>query len=105
MPDVHGTILMNLTMQDGRPRWKLAPLDNLPANAEILIIKTGALGDVLRTTTLLHPLKQKYPLARITWITAAAAVPLLAATNSLTNWWRWSRSRNSKRFSIVGLMP
>ncbi len=35
---------------------------------KILIIKLGALGDVLRTTPLLTALRMKYPQARITWI-------------------------------------
>jgi len=43
-----------------------------------LIIKTGALGDVLRTTTLLHPLRRQFPQAHITWLTAKGAMPLLA---------------------------
>lgn len=43
----------------------------------ILIIKTGAMGDVLRTTTLLAPLLRHYQGAEITWVTDASAVPLL----------------------------
>jgi heptosyltransferase-2 len=35
----------------------------------ILIIKLGAIGDVIRTTPLLHKLKELYPGAEITWIT------------------------------------
>ncbi len=35
----------------------------------ILIIKLGALGDVIRTTPLLHKLKELYPACEITWIT------------------------------------
>lgn len=35
----------------------------------ILIIKLGAIGDVIRTTPLLHRLKQEYPDARIWWLT------------------------------------
>jgi heptosyltransferase-2 len=35
---------------------------------KILIIKLGALGDVLRTTPLLTALRAKYPQAHITWI-------------------------------------
>ena len=35
---------------------------------EVLIIKLGALGDVLRTTPLLSGLRKKYPAAKITWI-------------------------------------
>jgi ADP-heptose:LPS heptosyltransferase len=35
----------------------------------ILIIKLGAIGDVIRTTPLLHPLKKQYPHAKIFWVT------------------------------------
>lgn len=35
----------------------------------ILIIKLGAIGDVLRTTCILHGLKEKYPRSEISWIT------------------------------------
>jgi heptosyltransferase-2 len=45
----------------------------------ILIIKTGAMGDVLRTTTLLAPLRRVYPQAHITWVTAPPSIPLLMA--------------------------
>ena len=38
----------------------------------VLIIKLGALGDVVRTTPLLRVLE-----AKVTWVTAARAVPLL----------------------------
>jgi heptosyltransferase-2 len=43
----------------------------------ILIIKLGALGDVLRTTTCLEPLKRRYPASHITWVTRANARELL----------------------------
>lgn len=62
-----------------------APLDNLPPAARILIIKTGALGDVLRTTTLLHPLKRRYPDCHITWLTAPGAMPLLQGNPFISN--------------------
>ncbi len=42
-----------------------------------MIVKLGALGDVLRTTTCLTPLKERYPASHITWITRRNAVPLL----------------------------
>ena len=35
----------------------------------ILIIKLGELGDVIRTTPVLHPLKKNYPNSYITWLT------------------------------------
>lgn len=43
----------------------------------LLIIKTGALGDVLRTTSLLPALASHYPGTPIDWVTTASAVPLL----------------------------
>lgn len=41
---------------------------------KILIIKLGATGDVIRTTPILHPLKKKYPKAKIFWLTLSPAV-------------------------------
>ncbi|MBI5882404.1 MAG: glycosyltransferase family 9 protein [Elusimicrobia bacterium] len=43
----------------------------------ILIVKLSALGDVLRTTSLLRPLARRHPQARISWLTSKAALPLL----------------------------
>ena len=43
----------------------------------ILIIKTAALGDVLRTTAILPGLAAQHPGARIVWVTAASAVDLV----------------------------
>lgn len=43
-------------------------------NEKILIIKLGAIGDVIRTTPILHPLKIKYPNAKIFWLTLSPAV-------------------------------
>ena len=43
----------------------------------ILIIKTGALGDVLRTTAIVPGLKQKHPGSHVTWVTAPAAIDLV----------------------------
>ncbi|MDR1663104.1 MAG: glycosyltransferase family 9 protein [Endomicrobium sp.] len=38
-------------------------------NKRILIIKLGAIGDVLRTTFILNGLKEVYPKSKISWIT------------------------------------
>ncbi len=43
----------------------------------ILILKTGALGDVLRTTSILPGLAERYPNCRVTWVTAPSAVDLI----------------------------
>jgi ADP-heptose:LPS heptosyltransferase len=40
-----------------------------PISLKILIIKLDAVGDVLRTTSILKPLKRKYPDSYITWCT------------------------------------
>lgn len=47
----------------------------------ILIIKLAAVGDVLRTTPLLHALKRKYPLSYIVWLTESDAAELLRHNN------------------------
>ena len=44
---------------------------------KIIIIKLGALGDVLRTTCILEGLHKKYRAASISWLTAKSALCLL----------------------------
>jgi heptosyltransferase-2 len=44
---------------------------------DLLIVKTGALGDVLRTTSILPGLHQRYVDARVVWVTAPGAVDLV----------------------------
>ncbi len=44
----------------------------------ILIVKLGALGDVLRTTGLLPALRARDPDAKVAWATSARALPLLS---------------------------
>ncbi|CAN5645023.1 hypothetical protein BH10BAC5_BH10BAC5_22620 [soil metagenome] len=40
-----------------------------PLRSNILIIKLGAAGDVIRTTPLLYPIKEQYPQSKIIWLT------------------------------------
>jgi len=47
-----------------------------PFSDKILIIKLDALGDVLRTTSLLPALRERYPQSLITWITLPGALDL-----------------------------
>jgi heptosyltransferase-2 len=49
-----------------------------PSKVRILIIKTAALGDVLRTTSILPGLVRRWPQARVTWATSPAAADLVA---------------------------
>ncbi|MEZ5962968.1 MAG: glycosyltransferase family 9 protein [Planctomycetota bacterium] len=46
--------------------------------SRILVIKTAALGDVLRTTSILPGLRTRHREATVTWLTAPAARPLIA---------------------------
>lgn len=43
----------------------------------VCIIKIGALGDVIRTLSILPELRRRHPKAQITWVTAPASVPFL----------------------------
>ena len=44
----------------------------------ILIIKLGALGDVVRTACLLPTLKREYPRSHVTWVAKPNGVRILA---------------------------
>ncbi len=48
-----------------------------PVNYKILLIKLGALGDVLRTTSICEPLKDVYPDSVFYWITSDEAIDIL----------------------------
>jgi heptosyltransferase-2 len=48
-----------------------------PYRFRVLMVKLGAAGDVLRTTSLLTPLHERYPGMQLTWITHPSAVELL----------------------------
>lgn len=41
---------------------------------KVLIIKLGAIGDVIRTTPLLEPIRKKFPNAKIFWLTLTPSV-------------------------------
>ncbi len=53
------------------------PPDERIENKQIIIIKLDAVGDVLRTTSILPSLKKKYPDSDITWITKEKSFPVL----------------------------
>ena len=55
-----------------------------PIRERVLVIKLDAMGDVLRTTSLLPPLAAAHPGAAITWVTRAESVPLLENNPYLT---------------------
>ena len=49
-----------------------------PFQGRILIIKIGALGDVIRTLCLLPELRRRHPHSQITWLTSPAAAAFIA---------------------------
>lgn len=51
----------------------------------ILIIKLGAIGDVLRTTSVAPALKEKYPGAKIDWVTKENAFDLIKNNPHIDN--------------------
>lgn len=48
-----------------------------PRGEQILIIKLGAMGDVLRTKALLGPLKREHPTSWVVWLTDPGSEPLV----------------------------
>jgi ADP-heptose:LPS heptosyltransferase len=56
-----------------------------PIKFKILIIKLDAVGDVLRTTSILHALKEKYPDSHITWLTKQNAKDVFINNNLVDN--------------------
>jgi heptosyltransferase-2 len=52
-----------------------------PIKNKILIIKLDAVGDVLRTTSILHALKLKYPDSQVTWLTKQNSVEIFTNNN------------------------
>ena len=51
---------------------------------KILIIKLGAIGDVIRTTSILHGLKEKYPGSEIDWLTKKESYHILKNNNLIS---------------------
>lgn len=60
------------------------------AGTRILIIKLGAAGDVIRTTPLLAPLRERESPCYITWITDPVSVDLLRQTRNINRLMAWS---------------
>jgi ADP-heptose:LPS heptosyltransferase len=61
--------------QDGRRCAQCTSYD--PVRSRVLLIKLGALGDVLRTTALLPSIRAALPGAQVSWLTSERAKPLL----------------------------
>lgn len=70
-----------------------------------LIVKFGALGDVVRTSYFAHALKQTYGEAlRLSWLTSSASLPLLRFNIWIDDLWTaFSEAKNFKFSKIFSL--
>ena len=55
-----------------------------PIVERLLVVKLDAMGDVLRTTALLGPLREAHPRASVSWITRRESAPLLQGNPFVT---------------------
>ncbi|OGC36081.1 hypothetical protein A2311_00505 [candidate division WOR-1 bacterium RIFOXYB2_FULL_48_7] len=72
---------------------------------KILIVKLGAIGDVLRTTSILPGLRKKYPDSLIDWLTASSASDLLIENPYLNRVIIWDKHQELDNFYdlVIGL--
>ena len=68
---------------------------------KILIVKIGAIGDVLRTTSLLPGLSEKYRPAEIDWLTSEAARELLDWNSYLRRIFAWEERDSAEGYDLV----
>ena len=67
----------------------------------ILIIKLDAIGDVLRTTSILHSLKKKYPDSYISWLTKSNAVDLFKNNEFVDKLLMYENSHTISDISLI----
>ncbi|OGB87787.1 hypothetical protein A3H38_03140 [candidate division WOR-1 bacterium RIFCSPLOWO2_02_FULL_46_20] len=68
---------------------------------KILIIKTGAVGDVLRTTSILPGLRQKYPSVSIDWLTSTMAKELLINNLLINRIYVWEKREELGAYDLI----
>lgn len=68
---------------------------------KILIVKLGAIGDVMRTTSILPGLKEKYNPAQIDWVTSAAAEALLIDDPFIHDLFVWQERNTLGEYDLV----
>ena len=71
---------------------------------EIIIIKLGAIGDVIRTTSILPGLKEKYKGCRIGWITKKASFDVLKNNYAIDEVYLIDsdlKKPNNKRYDLI----
>ncbi len=58
-----------------------------PIESRVLLIKLGAMGDVLRTTSILPAIREQCPGMRLTWLTGPASREVLEGIDSIDRLW------------------
>ena len=76
---------------------------SLPANAEILIVRLSAIGDVLHATSIVHNLKRLHPDCHITWLVSPPANLLLQDNPDIDRLLVWDRHRIDQAFAGLKL--
>ncbi|MBI2653399.1 glycosyltransferase family 9 protein [Candidatus Woesearchaeota archaeon] len=69
----------------------------------ILVIKLGAIGDVIRTTSILSGLKEKYRNCKIDWVTKKESLDVLRNNNLIDNVYLINNTKNmsNKAYDLV----
>ncbi len=70
--------------------------------ASILVIRYSALGDVVLATSVLEPLRERYPQARIEWVTDPLYAPLLEGLPELARVHRLAREGPDSALAVAG---
>lgn len=68
---------------------------------KILIVKLGAIGDVMRTTSILPGLKEKYYPVEIDWITSTGAKEVLINNPHIHNLFLWQERKSLGEYDLV----
>jgi heptosyltransferase-2 len=69
--------------------------------ASILVVRYSALGDVVLATSVLEPLRRRFPGARIEWVTDALYAPLLEGLPELSGVHRLSRDGSNGAWALA----
>ncbi len=69
----------------------------------ILIIKLGAIGDVIRTTSILHGLREKYKNCKIDWVTKKESFDVLRNNNLINEMYLIDNNKKikNKKYDLV----
>lgn len=68
---------------------------------KILIVKLGAIGDVLRTTAILKGLRGKYPLTDVDWLTFDSGNEVLSRNPLINRIYTWEERRELGSYDLV----